>query len=108
MFEKMVAIERVGLVPEAEDKLKDFGEGLVMYRDLPTIYAAMVRLIGDTHAVPLSNTSLVSNDAFAACPNVEYIGTCCSRYSPETANVDIRNAQSRRTTVTGSRDYGDE
>ena len=33
---------------------------------------------------------------------------CCSLYSPESANVDIRYAESRGITVTGIRDYGDE
>ena len=33
---------------------------------------------------------------------------CCSLYSPESANVDIRYAGSRGITVTGIRDYGDE
>lgn len=33
---------------------------------------------------------------------------CCSLYSPESANVDIRYANKRGITVTGIRDYGDE
>jgi len=33
---------------------------------------------------------------------------CCSLYSPESANVDIRYANERGITVTGIRDYGDE
>lgn len=108
MFKKMVAIEPVGLVPEAEDKLKDFAEELVMYRDIPASDAEMVRRIGDADAVLLSYTSLLGKEVLAACPNVEYIGMCCSLYSPESANVDIRYAQSRGITVTGIRDYGDE
>ncbi|MCD8267495.1 MAG: dihydrofolate reductase, partial [Parabacteroides sp.] len=42
------------------------------------------------------------------CPNVRYIGMCCSLYSPESANVDIRYANERGIVVTGIRDYGDE
>ena len=33
---------------------------------------------------------------------------CCSLYSPESANVDIRYANAHGITVTGIRDYGDE
>ena len=42
------------------------------------------------------------------CPNVRYIGMCCSLYSPESANVDIRYANERGITVTGIRDYGEK
>ena len=40
--------------------------------------------------------------------DIKYIGMCCSLYSPESANVDIRYANERGITVTGIRDYGDE
>jgi lactate dehydrogenase-like 2-hydroxyacid dehydrogenase len=42
------------------------------------------------------------------CPNLKYIGMCCSLYSPESANVDISYANSRGIRVSGVRDYGDE
>ncbi|MDE5701120.1 MAG: dihydrofolate reductase, partial [Bacteroides sp.] len=42
------------------------------------------------------------------CTDVKYIGMCCSLYSPESANVDIRYANERGIVVTGIRDYGDE
>ena len=42
------------------------------------------------------------------CTDIKYIGMCCSLYSPESANVDIRYANERGITVTGIRDYGDE
>ena len=56
----------------------------------------------------LSYTSRITADALSRCPNVKYIGMCCSLYSPESANVDIRYAGSKGITVTGIRDYGDE
>jgi lactate dehydrogenase-like 2-hydroxyacid dehydrogenase len=42
------------------------------------------------------------------CPNIKYIGMCCSLYSPESANVDIIYANEHGIKVTGIRDYGDE
>src|SRR5690554_8086357 len=106
MFKKMVAIEPVGLVPEAEDKLKDFAEELVMYRDIPASDAERVRRIGDADAVFLSYTSLLGKVVLAACPNVEYSSMCCSLYSYESANLQIRYAQSRGITVKAIRDDG--
>ncbi|MBS5636688.1 MAG: dihydrofolate reductase, partial [Bacteroides sp.] len=59
-------------------------------------------------AVLLSYTSRINRYVLECCPNVKYIGMCCSLYSPESANVDIRYANERGITVTGIRDYGDE
>lgn len=56
----------------------------------------------------LSYTSQINRYILERCPNVRYIGMCCSLYSPESANVDIRYANERGITVTGIRDYGDE
>lgn len=42
------------------------------------------------------------------CPNLKYVGMCCSLYSKESANVDIAYAEKHGITVTGIRDYGDQ
>ena len=41
------------------------------------------------------------------CPNLRYVGMCCSLYSEESANVDIPYARARGIDVRGIRDYGD-
>lgn len=107
-FRKLVAIEPVSLIPSAEKKLNDLAEEVVMYDDIPTDDDVIASRIGDADAVLLSYTSRLEKPALEKCPEVKYIGMCCSLYSPESANVDIRYAQSRGITVTGIRDYGDE
>ena len=107
-FNKLVAIEPVSLIPSAEKRLFDFAEKVVMYGDIPTDDNEIASRIGDADAVLLSYTSRLEKAALEKCPNVKYIGMCCSLYSPESANVDILYAQSRGITVTGIRDYGDE
>lgn len=107
-FRKLVAIEPVSLIPSAEKKLFDLAEEVVMYDDIPTDDDVIASRIGDADAVLLSYTSRLERPALEKCPHVKYIGMCCSLYSPESANVDIRYAQSRGITVTGIRDYGDE
>lgn len=108
MFKKLVAIEPVSLIPSAEKKLYSLAEEVVMYDDVPQDHDEIARRVGDADAVLLSYTSRLEKPALEQCPNVKYIGMCCSLYSPESANVDIRYAQSRGITVTGIRDYGDE
>lgn len=107
-FRKLVAIEPVSLIPAAEKKLYDHAEEVIMYDDIPSDDDEIASRIGDADAVLLSYTSRLEKPALEKCPDVRYIGMCCSLYSPESANVDILYAQSRGITVTGIRDYGDE
>ena len=107
MFEKLVAIEPVSLIPSAEEKLQDYAKEVVLYRDIPADDNEIVRRIGDADAVLLSYTSRIGQNILVQCPNVKYIGMCCSLYSEKSANVDIAFARSRGIRVLGIRDYGD-
>lgn len=108
MFKKLVAIEPVSLVPEAEKRLENFAGEVVLYNDIPADDDEIVSRISDADAVLLSYTSRISAEVIDRCPQIKYIGMCCSLYSPESANVDIRHAAEKGITVTGIRDYGDE
>ncbi|NDW09412.1 NAD(P)-dependent oxidoreductase [Dysgonomonas sp. 520] len=108
MFRKLVAIEPVSLIPSAEEALHSFANEVVMHNNIPANDDEIAARIGDADAVLLSYTSRINQYALEKCPNVKYIGMCCSLYSPESANVDIRYANERGITVTGIRDYGDE
>ena len=107
-FKKLVAIEPVSLIPSAEQELYTLADEVVLYDDIPATDEEIARRVGDADAVLLSYTSRLERVAMEQCPNIRYIGMCCSLYSPESANVDIRYAESRGITVTGIRDYGDE
>ena len=107
MFAKLVAIEPVSLVPAAEEKLRDYAAEVVMYPDIPADDEEILRRIGDADAVLVSYTSRITRDVLTRCPNVRYIGMCCSLYSEASANVDIACARERGIRVLGIRDYGD-
>ena len=108
MFRKLVAIEPVNLVPAAKHRLKEYAEAVVLYDSLPQDEAEIIRRIGDADAVLLSYTSRIEKPVIEACPTLRYIGMCCSLYSEQSANVDIRSARERGVVVTGVRDYGDQ
>lgn len=108
MFQKLVAIEPVSLIPSAEKELHKYAHEVVIYDNIPTTDEEIVKRIADADAVLLSYTSTLTANIMAQCPNIKYIGMCCSLYSPESANVDIRYAEAHGITVTGIRDYGDE
>ncbi len=108
MFNKLVAIEPVNLVPSAKKALHSFAKEVVLHVDMPAGDDEVAARIGDAEAVLVSYTTRINKAALAKCPNVKYIGMCCSLYTPESANVDIAYATERGITVTGVRDYGDE
>lgn len=108
MFEKLVAIEPVSLIPSAERELHKFAKEVILHRDIPIDNNDILERINDADAVLLSYTTTLSKEVLQKCNNLKYIGMCCSLYSPESANVDINYAQQRGIVVTGIRDYGDE
>lgn len=107
MFEKLVAIEPVSLVPEAERELSRYAGQVTLYPDVPGSDEEIARRIGGADAVLLSYTSRLTGEVMARCPKLRYVGMCCSLYSEESANVDIPYARSHGVDVRGIRDYGD-
>ncbi|HHX70999.1 MAG: D-isomer specific 2-hydroxyacid dehydrogenase family protein [Miniphocaeibacter sp.] len=108
MFEKLVVIEPVSLIPEAEKKLYDYAKEVIIYNDIPKNAEEIIKRIGNADGVLLSYTSNIGKDVLDKCSNIKYIGMCCSLYSPESANVDILAANEKGIVVYGIRDYGDE
>ena len=107
MFRKLTAIEPVSLEDWAEEKLHTYAEEVVLYRDIPENDEEIIRRIGDSDAVLVSYTTRIGRNVIEACPQIRYIGMCCSLYSEESANVDIACARERGIRVLGIRDYGD-
>ena len=107
MFRKIVAIEPVSLVKEAEEELRTYAEEVAFYGDIPADDDEIVRRIGDADGVLVSYTSRIGREVLERCPQVRYVGMCCSLYSEASANVDITYAREHGITVLGIRDYGD-
>ena len=107
-FNKLVAIEPVNMVQGALARMESLAEKVVMYDDIPSSQDEIVKRIGDADAVLLSFTSSLPEETLKRCPNVKYVGMCCSLYSPESANVDIKYAEANGICVKVIRDYGDE
>ena len=108
MFRKISIIEPVNFPDAWVDRIASLAEETVRYTGLPDSNAEIIRRIGGADAVLVSYTTRIDREVIAACPGLRYIGMCCSLYSPESANVDIREAEKRGIVVTGIRDYGDE
>lgn len=107
MFKKLVAIEPVSLILSAQEELKQYAEEVILYEDIPEHEDEIVRRIGDADGVLVSYTSQIRKNVLEQCPNVRYVGMCCSLYSEASANVDIAYAREHGIQVLGIRDYGD-
>ena len=106
-FKKLVAIEPVSLIPAAEEELKQYADEIILYDNIPADNDEIVKRIDDADAVLVSYTSQIRKPVLEKCPNIKYIGMCCSLYSEESANVDIAYAREHGIQVLGIRDYGD-
>lgn len=106
-FKKIVAIEPVNMLPFGKEKLRTHCEQLVLFDDIPSSTEEIINRIGDADCLLVSYTTFITAEILSACPNLEYIGMCCSLYSEESASVDIKYAREHNITVTGIRDYGD-
>ena len=107
-IKKLVAIQPVSILEENKEKLKEFCEEIIFFDSQPESAEEIVERIGDADAVFVSYTHAIGEEILAKCPNLVYIGMCCSLYSEESSNVDIAYAREHGITVTGIRDYGDE
>ena len=107
MFRKLVAIEPVRMVASGMEELKKYAKEVITYDDITADDAQIVRRIGDADAVLVCYTSRITGETLAQCPQVKYVGMCCSLYSEESANVDIAYARAHGIDVRGIRDYGD-
>lgn len=108
MFEKLVVIEPTGLNEAAAKRLQEVSREVVWHTDRPADEAETIRRMEGADGVLVSYTTPIRRAALEASPLLRYVGMCCTLYSEESANVDIKAARERGITVTGIRDYGDE
>ena len=108
MFKKLVIIEPINMLDIHLNKLNELSKEVIYYKDIPTNDYEIIKRIDDADAVLLSYTSSINSYVLENCKNIKYIGMCCSLYSPESANVDIKKANELGIVVKGIKDYGDE
>ena len=107
-FKKIVAVDPTRLPDAWIARLADYGESVLLFPDIPKDKAEILDRIGDADCVLVNLTTRIGENILAACPDLKYVGMCCSLYTPESANVDIAAATRLGIVVLGVRDYGDE
>lgn len=107
MFNKIVIIEPINILEHQKNQIYNFGKEVIFYNSLPKSDEEIIERINDADCVLLSYTTSLNSYVISKCPNIKYIGMCCSLYSKESANVDIDYCEKHNIQVLGVRDYGD-
>ena len=107
MFRKVVVVDNTGMNQWAKDRLRALSETAEFYDDFPTDPAVIRQRIGNADCLMVSYNTRITREIIENCPELRYIGMCCSLYSEKSANVDIACCRERGITVTGIFDYGD-
>lgn len=105
---KIVAIEPVFLKEETRAEIRSLCKEAVFYDEEARDAEEIRRRIGDADGIFVSFKHPIGEEILSACPNLKYIGMCCSLYSEKSSNVDIAYARAHNIAVTGIRDYGDD
>lgn len=107
-FKRIVAVDETLLNENALSELQNLGEEVCAYHDFPIEENEVISRIGDADCLLVSFRTPIRRAVLDACPNIRYIGMCCTLYNPESCNVDVIEARKRGITVLGVKDYGDE
>lgn len=107
-IKKLVAIEPVNFHAEGREEVKNYCDEVIFYDTEPKDSAEIAERIGDADAIFVSYVNPIGEDILSKCPNLKYIGMCCSLYSEASSNVDIRYAREHGIVVKGVKDYGDD
>ena len=108
-FNKIVLVDKTGLRNWTISDLQKYSiEAIDVYEDYPESDSVLVERIGKADCVLVSWNTRISEKVMKKCPNLKYVGMCCSLYDASSANVDIKYARNNGIEVRGVRDYGDE
>lgn len=100
-------MERLNLTPNANEEFAKRAEEYIFYDDIPSSEEEVIQRAKDADGILVNITTQITANIIQHCPNLRYIGMCCSLYDENSASVDIRCARERGITVLGVRDYGD-
>ncbi|WP_373059299.1 NAD(P)-dependent oxidoreductase [Zunongwangia sp. H14] len=107
-FNKIVSVDHTRLQDWAINELKEHSKTEVeIYQDYPVTEAEIIQRIGNAEAVLVSWRTQINEEIISKCPNLKYIGMCCSLYDEDSANVAVKYARNKGIEVRGIRDYGD-
>lgn len=107
-FKKLVSVDNTGLETWAKEKISHMADEVIFYDNDPAEVNELISRAEKADALLVSWRTPVTKEIIDKCPNLKYIGMCCSLYDEKSANVDIVAAREKGIKVLGIKDYGDE
>lgn len=108
-FRQLVCLEPTGITEGGKLILEKYSEHPIrQYDSLAVSEHEVIERIGNADAILLRWRTRLSRNILSACPNLRYIGLCCSYFSPEATNIDVPTVIERNIAVSAIFDYGDE
>lgn len=107
-FKKLVLADDTGLLKETIQSLEEYAQTVTVCEGIPSDEEELYERIKDADGILLSYKTTLTGKLIKRCPNLKYIGLCCTIVTKESSNVDIVTAEAQGITVTGVRDYGDQ
>lgn len=106
-FNKIVAVDNLGLIQEAYDKLNKYANEIIFYSAKIKDNQKLIEIIGDAECLLVSWDTVINKNVIGHCSNLKYIGMCCSLFEGKSSNVDVNSARERGILVLGVNGYGD-
>ena len=107
-FNRIVCLDKTKLQEWTVEELQELSkEKISFYSNYPETEKEILKRIGDAEAILVSWRTELSEDILDRCPNLKYIGMCCSLYDDASVNVSVSHARGKGIKVKGIRDYGD-
>ncbi len=108
-FKQIVIVDYTGLQGFALERLQSLSNNPIkVFNELATTDAEIIERAKDADALFVSWNTPIKAEVIKHCPDLKYIGMCCSLIDEDSANVDVRFARANGIDVRGIRDYGDE
>ena len=107
-IKKIVSVDNTKLESSTIDKFRELADEVIIYEDYPNSNAEIISRAKDADVLLVSWNTTIDQEVIKCCPELRYIGMCCSLYDEKSANVDIKAANKQGIIVLGVRDYGDE
>ncbi|MEG0943141.1 MAG: NAD(P)-dependent oxidoreductase [Angelakisella sp.] len=105
---KIVAVDNIGLEPEAYAELSNYTQEFILHEDYPQTRQEIIDRMQGADGMLVSWHTGIDKEILDKCEQLKYVGMCCSLYEEKSANVDIAAARERNIRVLGVRDYGDQ
>jgi lactate dehydrogenase-like 2-hydroxyacid dehydrogenase len=107
-FKKLVSVDNTGLEKWAKEKISHMADEVIFFDNDPVEVDELISRSKEAEALLVSWRTPITKEVIEKCPNLKYIGMCCSLYDEKSANVDIAAAREKGIMVLGIKDYGDE